>query len=100
MHTITQLRAEMFSVRVRDDAATIDDVFPDWGVLDRLGIVIDEPLGGLGASHLIQIAISRFTTQVRAEERSFRSIRISMPFMSAEAGVAMRRSTSGLHVGK
>ncbi|QTO23367.1 hypothetical protein [Burkholderia seminalis] len=60
MHTITQLRAEMFSVRVRDDAATIDDVFPDWGVLDRLGIVIDEPLGGLGASHLIQIAISRF----------------------------------------
>lgn len=60
MHTVTQLKASMFDVSVGGVPATPGDVFPDWHLNDRLGVVIDEPLGGLGATHLIQLAITSF----------------------------------------
>lgn len=60
MHTVTQLKASMFGVSVDGTPATPADVFPGWHLHDRLGVVIDEPLGGLGATHLIQLAITSF----------------------------------------
>lgn len=60
MHTIELLRSSMFAVDIDEMSATGDAVFPDWNALDRLGVVIDEPLGGLGASHLIQLFITKF----------------------------------------
>lgn len=60
MHTIALLRSDMFDITVDGAAARISDVFPGWHLHDRLGLVIDEPLGGLGASHLVQIAITSF----------------------------------------
>ena len=56
MHVATLLSAEMFDVSVDGCPGTIADALPDWRLHDRLGVVIDEPLGGVGASHLIQIA--------------------------------------------
>ncbi len=56
MHVATLLAAEMFDISVDGRPGTIADALPDWSLHDRLGVVIDEPLGGVGASHLIQIA--------------------------------------------
>ncbi|UPJ47856.1 hypothetical protein IVB30_32365 [Bradyrhizobium sp. 200] len=60
MHTVTSLRSNMFDIEVIGEPASIADVLPGWHRLDRLGLVIDEPLGGLGATHLVQIAITSF----------------------------------------
>lgn len=60
MHTIALLRTDMFEIKVDDNPAQIGDVYPGWHLHDRLGVVIDEPLGGLGATHLIQLAITSF----------------------------------------
>jgi hypothetical protein len=50
----------MFSISVGPEQSSIAEVLPEWNPLDRLGLVIDEPLGGIGASHLIQIAITAY----------------------------------------
>lgn len=60
MHTLASLHSDMFSVLLHDAPSTIAEALPDWTPWDRLGVVIDEPLGGIGASHLIQIAITSF----------------------------------------
>lgn len=56
MHVATLLNADMFDIAVDGRPGTIADALPNWSLHDRLGVVIDEPLGGVGASHLIQIA--------------------------------------------
>jgi hypothetical protein len=60
MHTISLISTPMFDVEIDGAPARAGDVFPGWHLHDRLGLVIDEPLGGLGASHLVQIAITSF----------------------------------------
>jgi hypothetical protein len=60
MHVVTLLKAAMFDVRIRDQPGSIADVFPDWNAHDRFGLVIDEALGGIGATHLLQIAMTSF----------------------------------------
>lgn len=50
----------MFDIEIDGAPASAADVFPGWHLNDRLGVVIDEPLGGLGATHLIQLAITSF----------------------------------------
>jgi hypothetical protein len=60
MHTAEQLDRSMFDIRVSGLAAGPDDVFPAWHAHDRLGIVVAEPLGAVGASHLIQLSITSF----------------------------------------
>lgn len=60
MHVIALLKSNMFDVELGSRRGTIADVFPDWHAHDRFGLVIDSPLGGLGATHLLQIAITSF----------------------------------------
>lgn len=60
MHVMTLLKAEMFDISVDGRAAEIADVYPDWHQHDRVGLVIDEALGGIGATHLLQIAMTAF----------------------------------------
>jgi hypothetical protein len=60
MHTARQLDVSMFTVRRGGAVATREDLFPDWTTLDRLGVVVREPFGSIGASHLIQLAITAF----------------------------------------
>lgn len=60
MHVADQLFVEAFEVQIKGEQASHESVFPDWSLLDRFGIVVTEPLGGLGASLLLQLAIAEF----------------------------------------
>jgi hypothetical protein len=60
MHAASQLFVEAFEVQIEGERVSPDTVFPDWSPLDRFGIVVTEPLGGLGASLLLQLAIAMF----------------------------------------
>ena len=73
MHVATLLKAKMFKVGIAGADATIEDIFPGWTTLDRFGLVIDEPLGGIGATHLIQIAMMAYY-DIRPSRRSTASV--------------------------
>jgi hypothetical protein len=60
MHTAHQLDVSLFAVRRSGAPATREDLLPNWTPDDRLGVVVTEPFGALGASHLIQLAITAF----------------------------------------
>ncbi len=69
MHAASQLFVEAFEVQIEGERVSPDTVFPDWSPLDRFGIVVTEPLGGLGASLLLQVAIALFYS-VRPDRRA------------------------------
>jgi hypothetical protein len=69
MHVADQIFAEAFEVRIAGERVSREAVFPDWSRLDRFGIVVTEPLGGLGASLLLQLAIASFYS-VRPDRRA------------------------------
>jgi hypothetical protein len=60
MHTATQLDRSMFAIEIEGVDADREDLFPAWHVHDRLGVVVHEAFGALGAAHLIQLAITAF----------------------------------------
>ncbi len=64
-----QLFVEAFEVHIEGVLVSHEAVFPDWSLLDRFGIVVTEPLGGLGASLLLQLAIAEFY-DVRPDRRA------------------------------
>lgn len=65
MHTAMQLQKDLFVTEIDGGPA---DLFPDWGQLDRFGIVVHEPFGAIGASYLLQAAIAEWYA-VRPERR-------------------------------
>lgn len=69
MHTSVQLDQAMFDIRIDGDSATREALFPDWEPRDRLGVLIHHPLGAVGASYLIQLAITGFY-DVRPDRRT------------------------------
>jgi hypothetical protein len=71
MHTATQLSPEMFSLTVGGENASAEDLFPDWHIYDRVGVVIHEPLGGLGASLLMQAATALYFSHLRSVGQEF-----------------------------
>ena len=73
MHCAEMLFADMFEIEVGDRAGTIDDIFPEWHEYDRFGILIDSILGGLGATHLIQVATTSFY-DVKPSRRSEKKV--------------------------
>lgn len=60
MHTRTQLKQGHFQIRIAGRDAAPSDLFPHWHRFDRFGIVIRDALGGVGASHLLQVAIRAY----------------------------------------
>jgi hypothetical protein len=60
MHMINLLTVDMFDIELGSRPSSHSAVFPNWMAHDRFGIVIDEPFGGLGATHLIQLAATLF----------------------------------------
>jgi hypothetical protein len=60
MHTATQLDISMFGIEIGGEPARSEDVFPSWDAKDRFGIVATGPMGTIGASLLIQLAIVAF----------------------------------------
>jgi hypothetical protein len=71
MHTSTELHRDSFAVSVDGAAATIDDLLPGFSEHDRIGIVVDEPCGGVGASCLLLAAVTAFYDVQRARGQDF-----------------------------
>jgi hypothetical protein len=71
LHTAGALRSSAFAITVGDRAAALEDVFPGFGAQDRLGIVVDEPCGGLGASSLVLAAVTGFYDEQRRRGPDF-----------------------------
>jgi hypothetical protein len=69
MHTARQLSAALFEITQAGRVASREEILPQWGPLDRLGVIMTEPFGAIGASHLIQLAITAFYDAV-ASRRS------------------------------
>ncbi|ANS31896.1 hypothetical protein R1CP_36450 (plasmid) [Rhodococcus opacus] len=59
MHT-SLLKFNHFAVEADGAPSTVPDIFPAWHKHQRFGIVIQEPLGHVGASLLIQAATATF----------------------------------------
>lgn len=60
MHVADQLKSENLRIKIHDQEASVDDVFPEPHKYDRYGFIVNEAYGGLGASLLIQAAIVQF----------------------------------------
>ena len=60
MHTARQLDQSQFAVTIDGRAGSRDALFPGWHEHDRLGMVVQEPLGAVGASLLLQLAITAY----------------------------------------
>lgn len=60
MHTATQLYPESFRCEIDGTHADLAELLPGWGPGDRFGIVVDRPLGTLGASLLVQAVVAAF----------------------------------------
>ena len=59
MHTAFALKPSMFEIEM-DGQATDREGLLDWRPDDRLGIILNSPLGALGASMLIQLATTAY----------------------------------------
>lgn len=60
MHSAKELTSASFTLTVNGEAASLCDVFPGFEERDRLGIVVRQPGGALGASALIMATITAF----------------------------------------
>ena len=71
MHSSSELDRSSFVVAVDDAPATVDDLFPDFSEHDRLGVVVREPCGAVGASCLVLAAVTAFYDIQRARSADF-----------------------------
>jgi len=71
MHTAEELSSPAFAVRVGGRAATLEDLFPGFVEHDRLGVVVRQPCGAVGASTLILAAVTAFYDAQRAKGDGF-----------------------------
>jgi hypothetical protein len=60
MHTGTLNKASDFEVEIAGQSTDLDGLFPDYTPIDRFGIVVNELLGAVGASLLIDAATVKF----------------------------------------
>jgi hypothetical protein len=68
MHTAFDIKREMFAIRCDGDEIARDD-FLHWEVRDRFGLVVNAPLGGLGAGLLTMVAITAFYDEPTRKRR-------------------------------
>ena len=71
MHSSTELDRNSFVVEVDGAGATFDDLFPDFTAQDRLGVVVRQPCGAVGASCLLLAAVTAFYDIQRARGADF-----------------------------
>jgi hypothetical protein len=68
MHTAYDIKSEMFTIRCDGVEVSRED-FLDWGVRDRFGLVVNAPLGGLGAGLLTMLTITAFYDEPTRKRR-------------------------------
>lgn len=69
MHTSYDIDGDMFTVEVDGKTATREQLL-DWDTRDRLGVLVKEPFGALGAGLLTLLAISAFYDAPGRQRRS------------------------------
>ncbi|SBW22877.1 hypothetical protein FDG2_3253 [Candidatus Protofrankia californiensis] len=69
MHTSQLVDRGHFRISVDGSPGARENLFPEWGPLDRFGVVVHEAFGSIGCSYLLQLAISSFY-DVRPERRN------------------------------
>lgn len=73
MHVVHQLFKDLFEIKISECEASPEAIFPNWHAHDRFGLVIDEAFGGLGATNLLQLAISLYY-DVKPSRRTDRKV--------------------------
>jgi hypothetical protein len=71
MHSSRELRSSSFEVSVDDRPARLEDAFEGFSEQDRLGVVMSQPCGAVGASALITATITAFYDVQRARGEDF-----------------------------
>jgi hypothetical protein len=71
MHSARELRSSLFEVAIDGRPAGIEELFEGFDELDRLGVVLSEPCGAVGASALITAAITAFYDRQRERGPDF-----------------------------
>ncbi|WP_158738279.1 hypothetical protein [Alteribacillus sp. YIM 98480] len=60
MHTIDTLNYDDFEFIIENHHVSLEDIFPGFNEKDRVGVVVRQAGGGLGASALLMAALTRF----------------------------------------
>ena len=60
MHTVKEMSYQDFDFELNGQKAQLEDFFPGFNEYDRVGIVVRETGGGMGASALLMSALTRF----------------------------------------
>src|SRR6476620_11743846 len=71
MHTTTDLSSSSFSIRMDGTPGDIESVVAGFSDRDRLGVVVREPCGAIGASTLILAAITAYYDVWRSRSDDF-----------------------------
>jgi hypothetical protein len=71
MHSTEDLSTASFDVELAGAPSTLAEVLPGFDRRDRLGIVVDEPLGGNGASTLVFATVTAFYDFQRQRSSDF-----------------------------
>ena len=71
MHTSTKLRSDSFAIELGGRPATIAELLPGDDAGGRLGVVVREPFGAVGASNLVLAAVTAFYDAQRARADDF-----------------------------
>lgn len=71
MHSSAELRSDAFAITLNGEPAGIEQVLPGFGERDRVGVVVRDPCGAIGASTLLLAAITAFYDLQRARGGEF-----------------------------
>lgn len=71
MHTSREIFSDMFGVTVDGRPSTVPQLFPGFDERDRLGVVVREGFGAVGASNLILSTLTAFYDRQRAMADDF-----------------------------
>jgi hypothetical protein len=71
VHSARELRSSAFAIHVDGRRARLEELFEGFGEHDRLGVVVREPCGAVGASALISATVTAFYDIQRARGPDF-----------------------------
>jgi hypothetical protein len=71
MHSSEALAATDFHYRRADESCAKENVMPDISIPDRLGVVIRDPFGGIGAATFVLSCVTAFYDEYRTEGDDF-----------------------------
>jgi hypothetical protein len=67
VHSSTALALDSFAIDVDGRPGGLEDVWPGFAQGDRVGVVLRDPVGALGASALIALSVTAFYESLRVE---------------------------------